>query len=250
MTWVSILGLVSLTALFIPIIFLLALRLGRYRTFPALLIYYSLIFLYNLYKQGFVPVDRELVVNWNIINNLLDAPLILIFLAYFSTSASLTRWMHRFVFLFVVFELVVIALVGFNTQAITITLAPGIISVLAFSLHFFIRQTKITILHRKATGKAIITAALLFAYGCYSLIYVMYYVLRTPYIADTFIVYFLVVTFSSLLLSVGILIERKRIQKLNELILTRRELSIVYREANPSGPARKAMLDFDKEHWR
>jgi small-conductance mechanosensitive channel len=249
MTWNSVMGLVSLIALFLPIFFLLVLRLGAYKSFPALFIYYSLVFAYNLLSKHYFNLDSTVISTWNLCNNLLDAPLMMIFLTYFSTSQEFTKRMKLTVVLFMAYELIVIAVAGFNTQAITIILGPGIILIFAFCLHFFIRQTKITIMHRKATGKAIIAASLLFAYGCYGIIYLMYYVYKTPYVADTFLVYYLVVTFSSMLISAGIFIEKKRVRKLNELIQTRKELSMVYKES-PSTPSfNKIALDFDKEHW-
>jgi len=248
MTWNSVMGIISLIALFLPIFFLLVLRLGGYRSFPALLIYYSIVFSYNLIALGYIKMDKGIIDSWNICNNLLDTPLMLIFLTYYSTSPGFTKKIKIVTGLFLAFETTVLLLIGFNTRAITIILGPGLMIVFVFCLHFFIRQTKITIMHRKATGKAIIAASLLFAYGCYGIIYLMYYVFKTPHVADTFLVYFLVVTFSSLLMSAGIFIERKRIQKLNELKQTRKELSIVYNETTRT-PVRSAMLDFDKEQW-
>lgn len=104
-------------------------------------------------------------------------------------------------------------------------------------------------MHHKATGKAIIAAALLFAYGCYTIIYMMYYVFKTPHVADTFLVYFLVATFSSFLLCAGIIIERKRVQKLYELKQTRKELLDIYKDTKTAAPLRTAILDFDKDQW-
>jgi hypothetical protein len=250
MSWNYIMGLVSVIALFLPIFFILVLRLGTYKTFPILLCYYAITFGYNVLTQGYIKSDIELRNYWNVCGNLLDPPMIILFLTYFSTSALFTRRMQLVVLLFLIFESVVVFLVGFNTRAVTIILAPGLAIVLGLSTHFFIRQTKITIMHQKAPGKAIIAAALLFAYGCYSIIYLMYYVFKTNYIEDTFLVYFLVVTFSSLLMTTGIIIERKRIQKLNELIQTRKELSLLYKDSKSNGGLRTAMLDFDKDNWK
>jgi hypothetical protein len=137
-----------------------------------------------------------------------------------------------------------------NARAITIMLAPGIIILISLCLYFFIRQTKIAIIHKKGIGKSLIAASLLFAYGCYGIIYLMYYIFKTPYVADTFLVYFLVVTFSSLLITAGIIVEEKRIRKLNELKITRRELSDIYGGEKKAAPLpRTAMLDFDREQW-
>jgi hypothetical protein len=78
--------------------------------------------------------------------------------------------------------------------------------------------------YRKAIGKTLITASLVFAYGCYGILYTLFYVVKTKHIDDAFLVYFLVVTFFSLIMSTGIVFERKRIQKLFELKQARREL--------------------------
>ena len=75
------------------------------------------------------------------------------------------------------------------------------------------------------------------------------YVLKTPYVADTFLVYFLVTTFSSLVMCAGIIVERKRIQKLSELKITRKELSDIYKDTSTSVPLRTVVLDFDKDQW-
>lgn len=242
-------GFISSIALFLPIFFILALRLGGYRSFPALLIYYISVFIYNLLTERYIIAHTDIVHYWGITNNLLDVPLMLSFLTYFSTSPAFTRSMKITILAFVLFETIVITIKGLNVDALTIILGPGLLIVFGFCLSFFIRQTKITIMHRKATGKSLIAASLLFAYGCYTIIYLMYYVFKTPYVADTFLVYFLVATFSSLLMCAGIIIERKRVQKLNELKTTRKELSDIYKNANTAAPARVAMLDFDKEQW-
>jgi hypothetical protein len=252
MTWNSVMGLISSVALALPVIFILALRLGTYRSFPALLVYYVLVFAYNLFTENYVHVSTDFERNWGLANNLLDAPLMLFFLTYFSPSSAMTKKMKILIITLVAFDVLIIGLRGYNVDSLTIIMAPGLLSVLAFSLYFFVRQTKITIMHRKSSGKAVIAAALLFAYGCYGIIYLMYYVFNkiiVNSIDDTFLVYFLVTTFSSIFICVGIVMERKRVQKLNELKVTRKELSIVYKESQPATTIKAAMLDFDREQW-
>ncbi len=249
MTWNSAMGLISTIALFLPIFFILAFRLGGYRTFPALVCYYIIVFSYNLMTEGYIKASPDTIHYWSICNNLLDAPLMLLFLTYFSTSPALTKKIKISIVLIIGFEITVVLLKGFTTDAITITLGPALVTVVLFCTTFFIRQTKITIKHQKATGKAIIAASLLFAYGCYTIIYLMYYVFKTPHVADTFLIYFLVSTFSSLLMCAGIILERKRVKKLNELQQTRKELSDIYKDTKTAAPLRTAMLDFDKDQW-
>ena len=213
------------------------------------MIYYVTVFAYNVARSQNIPLDPEVITYWSVCNNFLDAPLILYFLTYFSGSPKLTSIMKKLIVGILLFQLIVVVLVGFNNTAVTIFLGPAILIEFGFCLHFFVRQTKITITHHKASGKAIITASLLFAYGCYAIIYLMYYVFKTPYVADTFLVYFLVVTLSSLLMCIGIVAERKRVQKLNELLRTRKELSAIYSSEPKTMTIRRVALDFDKDPW-
>jgi hypothetical protein len=250
MTWNSVMGVISSVALFLPFFFILVLRLGAYRTFPALLLYYGSVFVYNLMTEGYIQADTNVIRSWGMVNNMLDTPLMLTFLIYFSPSARFTKRLRILIAAYIVFEIAVAISIGLNTKAITIMLGPGILILIGLCLYFFIRQTKITIMHKKGTGKALIAASLLFAYGCYGIIYLMYYIFKTPYVADTFLVYFLVVTFSSLLITAGLIVEEKRIRKLNELKITRRELSDIYGDEKKAVPLqRTAMLDFDRDQW-
>jgi len=235
-------GLVSSTALFLPIILILILRLGWYRSFPALLAYYIIVFTYNLLTEGYIKANNNVIYYTGLGNNLLDAPLMLYFLTYFSATARFTKRMQVVILLFIAFEIAMIMLRGFNISSLTIIMGPGLLIVFSFCLHFFIRQSKIAVIHGKATGKALIVSSLLFAYGCYGIIYLMYYVFKTKDIANTFLIYFLVTTFSSLLMCAGIFIERKRVQKLAELKITRKELSVIYNEARPNIPLQTVVI--------
>ena len=257
MTWNSTMGLISSVALFLPIILLIGLQLSFYRTFPALLIYYISVFGYNLLTTGYIKASPTIVYNWGLFNNITDAPLMIYFLSYFSPTPLYNKVMKRTILGFICFEILLILLQGFNIDTVTIIMAPGLLLTVFFCIHFFIRQTKITVMHRKATGKSLMTAALLFAYGCYSIIYLMYYVFKTHLngtvikqkdVEDTFLVYFMVVTVSSLLMGAGIIIEKGRIKRLNELKITRKELSSVYDNA-PTTPVKTMSLDFDKGQW-
>ena len=246
MTWNSIMGLISSIALLLPIIVILALRLAGYRSFPALLIYYIIIFTYNLLTEGYINVSDNVIRYSGLSNNLLDAPLILFFLTYFSTNTRFTKRMQGVILLFILFEAAILLLRGFNVGSLTIIIGPGLLIVFAFCMHFFIRQTKIAVMHGKATGKALIISSLLFAYGCYGIIYLMYYIFKTKDVANTFLIYFLVTTFSSLLMCAGVFIERKRVQKLAELKITRKELSIIYKEAKTAVPLQTVVIKKEK----
>ena len=93
MSWNSIMGFITSLALFLPILFIIMLRLLRYRTFMALFIYYFAVLVYNIFTQGYITANVDIVRSWGISNNLLDAPLILFTLTYFSGSSMLTKRM-------------------------------------------------------------------------------------------------------------------------------------------------------------
>jgi hypothetical protein len=250
MTWNSTMGLISSVALFLPVFLIVYLKLGRYKTFPALLFYYSTVCIYNVLSLGYIDIDPRLIRYWGLTNNLLDGPLMMTFLIYFSTSAAFTKRMKTIIAAYIAFEAIVLAFGGLNVQSITIILGPGILITTAFCIIFFSRQTKITIVHRKATGKALIAASLLFAYGCFAILYLMYYIIKVQQVDDTILIYFLVATISSIVISAGIFLERKRIRLLNELKITRRELSDIYAtEKKPVSLTKPVMLDFDREQW-
>jgi hypothetical protein len=261
MTWNNILGLLSTLALCFPILFIFIFKLSTYRSFPALLFYYISVFIYNLLTEGYITASADVVYYWGIVNNLMDVPLMLYFLTYFSPSKRFQQRMKVIVCGFLVWETAILVLKGFTIDAITIILAPGLPLIFCYCIYFFTRQVKLAIVHRKATGKAMMVSALLFAYGCYTIVYLMYYVFKAhldgdnkvkpDYVEDTFLIYFMVTIISSILVSTGLIIERKRIRKLNELKITRKELSAIYpAETKRTVPLRTVLLDFDKEqHW-
>ncbi len=249
MTWNTIMGFISSFAILIPIIIILVLRLGTYRSFAALLIYFSSIFIYNLLTEGYIHANENVIYYWGVTNNLLDVPLMLIFLTYFSPSKKFTQRMKILLLGFIIFESIVLFITGFNVNGLTIILGPGLIIITGLCLQFFIKHAARAVEHRKATGKALIAGSLLFLYGCFSILYIIFYIAKTDQVADTFLIYFIATTLSSILLSVGLVFEWNRIKKIKELKITRKELSDIYKDTKTAAPSRTAMLDFDKEAW-
>lgn len=249
MTWNDVMGLIATVALSLPILVLLFTRLASHRIFPALVLYYFTAVIHNMMNQGYILADADFIRYFAVANNLLDAPLMLTFLTYFAPSLAVKQRMKVMVAAFIAFEIIVVCIWGFSRQSITIILAPGIAMILSFCIPLFVRHTKMMITHHKAMGKSLMLASLIFAYGCFTIIYVMHYLLRSKNVEDTFLVYYFVTTFSSIMMSVGIFVERKRIKKLSELKIVRRELSELYSNEKTAAPLRPAVFDFDKEQW-
>jgi hypothetical protein len=256
MTWNSTMGLISTIALFLPIACILLLRLTVQKNFIALLLYFASAFMYNLFKLGYINADPEIIRYWGFANNLTEAPLMLYFISYFRTSKRFSVNLTKLIGIFILFECIVVAIYGVTYTSLSIIIGPGLLLVAGFWLHFFVKLAKRAIEFKKFTGKAIISASLVFAFGCYLFIYLMYYIFKThmengvvraDYVADTFLVYYIVSSLSSILLTAGIIIESKRVKKVNELKITRRELFSIYSNTKAATPFRAAVLDFDKE---
>jgi EamA domain-containing membrane protein RarD len=93
-----------------------------------------------------------------------------------------------------------------------------------------LRKARLAITSHKNLGKAFMISSVLLAYCIFSLVYIYYYLLKTPDKNGAEVLYYLVSFLSAILMSIGILIENKRIKKLNELKNTRKELAAIYGE--------------------
>jgi hypothetical protein len=116
---------------------------------------------------------------------------------------------------------------------------------------FFIHQVKIAVIYHKAVGKAIMIASLLFAYAGYSFVYIVESLFENSYKKDAYLIYCLVTIVTSIPMAVGILFERKRVQQLSELKVTREELKKIYGEGEKETPGRfgTVALNYDKDQW-
>lgn len=247
MTWNSIMGLLSSIALFAPIAVIVVLRLSTYKTFPALLIYYIITFFYNIFTEDYMHIDPQIVYYFGLVNNLLDAPLMMTFLLYFAPSTNFARRIKFLIIAFLVFEAIILTVFGLNIYAITIILGPGLALTAIVCAVVFVRQTKIAIINIKALGRSMVAAALCFVYGCYGLIYALFYLNSSPNVEDTFLIYYWASLISASLLSAGLIVECKRISKLHELKKTRKELSSIYSADKSPRGIQNVKLDFEVE---
>lgn len=236
-------GLASTIALGLPVLALLVSRLAWYKSFAFLLIYYAWILSYNLFILDYITPGKEFVYYFGTAANLLDAPLILLFLTYFSQTALFRKRLISFVFLFIIYEMIVLAIWGFTVKASTIILAPGLLTIVGLSVMFFIHQVKIAVVHQKAVGKAIMIASLLSAYAGYAFVYAVYYLVETPYKNDAQLIFYMVTIITSIPMAIGIFFDKKRVQQLEELKTTREELKAIYGEKDAAVSAASASID-------
>lgn len=255
MNWFNAMGLISTIALIIPIIMLVAFRLAWYKSFPALLFYYLLLLSYNLVNLHYFGFEDPAIAAYHkITNHIVEIPAILLFFTYFSRTATFRKNLLILNLVFIGFEILIISIFGFNAKAITIILAPGLAFIVFLSSVSFLHQVKIAVIHHKAIGKAIMVASLLFAYAGYSFVYVVDYIVDTPYKMDVYLVYFLITIITSIPMSVGIYFERRRVQQLSELQTTRQELKKIYGneaagDTSATGPFGRVALNYDNDQW-
>jgi len=240
MNWVLIMNIVASVALLAPIIGIIAKRLSFHKTFPLLLLYYILTFIYSLMTSDFIPVNDQVKYYFGITNNILDGPLILGFLMYLSFSLKQKKILKTVWYGIIAFTIITIIITGYNLNTIRIVLGPSILFTFIFSIIFFTYYTKI-ILHKSSAGvgKTLISASLIFGYGTYAVIYVLYYVLRSKNVEDAFLTYFLASIFSAGFLSVGVYYEAKRLKRIKDVQQMRKELAALYAEEKNIPPRKK-----------
>jgi len=212
--------LISTAAIILPAVLIVSLGLIKYRTFSVFAIYCLLSSSYNLLSGGYFNLDANMLHFIGMFINLLDAPLMLYFLTYFTDDTGIRKRMKWIVLSLLVCEAIFILAFGFNMLSVTILMGAGLLAVLYFVFNFFIRQIKFVIIQGREVGKAMIISAILIAYYFYTSIYFTFYVLKIYIIQnrdDLYFTYYLGCIFSYLLLSVGIFIEKKRIHKLTEI---------------------------------
>jgi hypothetical protein len=224
MIWYHIIGIISAAVLFLPIAVILVRRLYRYTHYQALLIYCILAFVNILVTENIIRFSAEYKKILGVFNNLLDVPLMMIFLMLYSASKKQSIQMRVLLALYICYEIIIVYFKGLNREAVTLTLGPGIVIIFGITLHFFVRKVKQSLMQSKAAGKAVMITSLCFAYGCFGCIYIMHYILAIQDIPNLLLIFYMVSIIYSSVLSAGLIIESRRIKKLEEAWNTRREL--------------------------
>src|SRR5262245_19635618 len=206
----SLPGIISSIALFVPVALIIILKLFSNRSFLALGICYFLVGAQNLMRQSVLDVPREIYQTLSLIDNILDAPVMLLFLSFFSTSALMTKRLRTCIYVFIGFEAIILAVFGFNVKAIRIILGPDIALIIAISFTFFMRYVRLSVSNSKSMGKAVMASAVFISYTIFSIVYIFYYLMKDErYHVDAEFIYYLISIISSTLMSIGIVIENK-----------------------------------------
>ncbi len=253
MLFFNIMGYISTVALAGPVLFILFCRLSIYKTFPLLLLYYTSQFFFNLISLGLIRPDETVTHNYGYIANLLDAPVMMLFISMYAPSRLFLKRLKWGILAFLLYEGVLLSLVGYNKLSNIIAMGTGIALMIILGLYFFRKQIKTGAIFKKNPGRLWISAAVTFTYCAYAIVYTLFYltnVERVDYAA--FILYFFSTFFSTTAFCVGIYHEGLRVKKLKELRQSRRELHEIYKAPKKAirvTPVQTALLDFDKDLW-
>lgn len=228
MNWQAILGITATFILFAPVIQVLVYDLYKHRSFLALAIYFFVTGIYNFTQQDILTTPKMFNHYFGLVSNLLDAPLMLIFLCSFCTSPAMVTRIKYAIYGFIVYEIVMIATWGLNVKAITAILGPDLVVILIPTFFFFLRQLKLFVSLQKGLSKTLMIFSVLFSYMMYGLVYLFFYVIDTPDKNDTIMMYYIASIVSTIIMCSGLFTENKRIKKIQELRNTRKELASIY----------------------
>lgn len=222
------LGIISAIAFFLPALIILSSRLLINISLLALVIYFLMVMTYNLMSENIIVVSREAQRNFGVINNYLDVPLMLTTMLMFCGEKWKQRVIITTIICFAVYEIII--LFQFQLQPISskYIMGPGILIVLLYSLYLFMNNIKNTIVQGKGVGKTLMITSILFAYGCYFIVYLFAYVQKTTNKADVFIIYYLASIIFSILMSTGLIWVKKRLREIKEVQTTRKELNVFF----------------------
>ena len=228
MNWNIIAGTASTIALFLPVLLIIFFRLFKKGSLLVLSLYYLSTGIYNLMSLGVLDVTASVRQVFGTLNNFMDAPFMLIVLLFFCLEKWQTRVIYVTLAAFVIFEIIVFQYTGITSQSSTYILGPNVLIILTYSIYFFLHYGKVTIVHGKGVGKTFMLVAILFSYGCFGVIYYLYYILHHPKVDDVFLIYYIVTFISALLMCIGLFWVHRRSRKIEEIQLTRKELTLFF----------------------
>ncbi len=228
MNIVTFMGILSAFAFFIPVLIILLFRLTDNKSLVALLCYFLITGVYNLIGVGIlkVPVRTEEILF--VVSNYLDAPLMLVSILFFSTTPQRRKTIYISLVVFIIYEIIIGIIHGFAPASVIYIMGPGIVLLLIYAVAFFIHYIKLSIEKNTGFGKTFMITSIVFAYGCYAMIYFFYYLQTSSPMDDVFLIYYIASFITSVLMSIGLISYHKRLKQFKDIELTRKELRIFF----------------------
>ena len=211
-------GVVSIVLMLVTIVLLLLnFKEGRYY-FLALAFYLSQVTFLNLDSTRVFAIPDSVRGNVVFFHSFLELPTLMIFFLYFAKDQMIRKLILYIIGAYIVFDLVICFTMGLTDNTLTVIIGPGLVLITGFGFYFFVGHLKQAISKRKETGKAFLTGATVFAYLCFTLIYILYYLMQSPYLYDIYAIYYSTyIIFAVFLITGLLLIMSARRQKLKSV---------------------------------
>jgi hypothetical protein len=188
----------------IPVFFIIKKRLYGHLSFIAILVYYIISLVSNFMSLHILPGSANMANALTILNNLLDGPLVLLFLIFFCPTIMAEKAVRYSFYTITLFILVLVFTNGFNNQTITITLGPGMLFTLAYSFYLFTQRIGGAFYEKNEVAFVLLLTGLLVAYTGYIIVYFFNYVLgETKEMESIMLLYDLTTIFSLFLSGIG-----------------------------------------------
>jgi len=222
------LGVICVIVFTLPVTVIFYNRYYTHRSLAAMLAYYLLMFIDNLFNENLVPSSVTVNRILTLTDNYVSVPLMLTALLFFCPNKYKQGKVRLLTLLFIAYEIVVIALYGFSKKSVIYIMGPGVSTLLIYSFYLFVRQVRFSIFHGKNHGRVLMLSAIVFDCSCYLLIYFFTYIQKTPFQNDVFKLYYISSSVSAILMAIGLHMMRGRMKELKSLKTTRKELALFF----------------------
>jgi len=197
---------ITMVFLLLPLLAIIYKRKHWHNSFLSLLICLLLLVFTSLISSGIIAVSEETIFTVNTISALIQPPLVLLFMTYFTNQEQVKKSMRFTVTILLITGILILTRGDFQDIANPVILGLGLLLVNIFSFYFLILQIKASVTLRGETGKAFIVSGIVFAYSCYSFIFVVNYFFNSNNRQDLFTLFEISTFIFAFLAMVGILL--------------------------------------------
>ncbi|WP_336517285.1 hypothetical protein [Pollutibacter soli] len=196
--------------LFLPLLAIVYKRKLWHYSFIAAVFCLTLTIFSSLFTSGRIKTSDDIIYIINILNSLVQPPLILMFLIYFSENEQMRKSLRLTVIILLVTGILILIRKDIQDAAIPVIIGLGLLLVDIFSIYFFIQKIKESVTAKTETGKAFMVSGIVFSYFCYSFIFIATYFFRSNNHEDLFVLYEISTAILALLIFAGILLNKNK----------------------------------------
>ena len=200
----STLQLISALIVLLPVAIIFVKQKGSNRYFLSLAAANMMFFISTSLLNKYVALPEKTSEWISMLANVLQAPLTLIFLVYFTENIKITKGIKISLAAILGISVAAIGLSSFNEQTTLNLMALGTIPVFLFGSILFIQQVKSSVYHQRGTNKAFILSAIVFAYGSYMILLTLNLISPEKHSADIRSLFGLITIISTAFASISI----------------------------------------------